>query len=62
MTRKDYIRAAEVVNGTWKRAAEYNNDTNMVALAVEVERAFTEFFENQPNFQRERFIDACRKP
>ena len=55
MTRKDYIRAAEIVRETGRRigmnAADYQR------------AAFLEFFKgDNPAFDRERFNEACEPP
>lgn len=47
MTRKDYIRAAEIIRD------DYLSDRNAI-------NAFVDFFvEDNPSFDVERFIEAC---
>ena len=48
MTKKDYIRAAEIIRD------DYLSDRNVIA-------AFVDFFaEDNPNFDEERFVEACK--
>ena len=48
MTKKDYIRAAEICRD------EYGSDSN-------VAHAFADLFaEDNPRFDEERFFEACR--
>ena len=62
MTRKDYVRAANLV--AWMRKDECRkvDMSHRIASSVTVEQAFIEFFRgDNPRFNQDRFQDACNK-
>ena len=67
MTRKDYVLAAEIVNGYYVRArmkaATNPVEANRGVLeATTIEAAFLEFFCGSPGrFDSSRFVAACRE-
>lgn len=57
MTKKDYIKAANIINKKWNAKGFGGVD-----YLYMVERAFVDFFMNDnPRFDVKRFIRACRK-
>lgn len=73
MTRKDYTRAAALVNEHWHAMALTRNIKNgklseaqsrevMKLVALQLEDTFIQFFEgDNPRFDETRFREACRK-
>ncbi len=59
MTKKDYIKAANIINKRWNPPA--GCFSGVIELYM-MERAFVEFFkDDNPRFDVKRFIQACRK-
>ena len=55
MTRKDYVKAAEIV----RNAAKFDRRSNVTILAIQ--NAFIALFRgDNPRFQIDRFISACQ--
>ena len=55
MTKKDFEKAAKLIAAKRKSLA-------LPKLATKLEEVFVEFFEgDNPRFDRERFLTACRK-
>lgn len=55
MTKKDFERAAKLI-------AQRRESLALPKLVTKLEEVFVEFFEgDNPRFDRERFLAACRK-
>ncbi len=73
MTRKDYQRAAEIVNEQWNATGILYDVNNgkltpeqvravLKLVATDMENAFVRFFQgDNPRFDEKRFREACRK-
>ena len=61
MTKKDYIRAAEIVRNVRVMAYEFDSDADDVDPSAFVEDAFVTFFtHDNPRFDETRFREACK--
>jgi hypothetical protein len=52
VSKKDYVKAAAIVQAEYTRARHSMNSTYLIA-------AFIELFEGNPRFDRARFVKAC---
>jgi hypothetical protein len=61
ITRKHYIKAAELVRGRRETAELFDGNAKrrLKREALAVELAFVEFFQSEPNFNQDRFQSAC---
>jgi hypothetical protein len=66
MTKKDYIKAAKIVNdirvhaSTLSRVSCARQIQDQENTAIEVENAFIELFQgDNPRFNKQRFLAAC---
>jgi len=70
MTKKDYDKAAKIVQDLYLTAYQPRNQVSTdedgepvydCHLPIAVENAFIQFFQNNnPRFDRDRFVKACR--
>ena len=60
MTRKDYVKVAEIINSYFDNADQHEGlVANVHDFLIE---PFIEFFENDnPNFNADKFWEACTK-
>lgn len=69
MTRKDYVKAAEIANRYFQTAARIKPTTkknvevkqDAMNVAMSVQAGFVELFRSEPNFDETRFRNACEK-
>lgn len=61
MTRKDYNMIAAAMNEVYSRAANNPGRMAEVAASAMVHTVANRLDAENPNFQRQRFLDACMK-
>lgn len=60
MTKKDYVKVAAMMKKLRKATGVYNAEGRTLVLAKDVEDGLADIFaEDNPLFDRERFIKAC---
>jgi hypothetical protein len=57
-TQKDFIMAAKIVNDAFRNCKDSIEESSALAI----QETFVKFFSMQnPRFNKDRFIEACRK-